>query len=168
MSPLEPPPDYINLPPPVSPLTTCCRIPGPFLPPQSEFSLALLRAPRCRAWRCCGASPIQPTWSCTITAALSPRDLLKQNARGNSQEHLSLSSPSFPQLPVCCQERGSTQHSKSFNPCSTAELCNSWFLSCFPSHGLGWCSHASCSGCCISQEYGNSFTSPLLTRAVKF
>lgn len=50
MSPLEPPPDYINLPPPFSPLTSCSLIPGPFLPPHPEFSLALLRL-------CRGAAP---------------------------------------------------------------------------------------------------------------
>lgn len=41
----------------------------------------------------------------------------------------------FPQFPPCCRECGSTQLSKSFNPCSTAELWNFCVLSCCPSHG---------------------------------
>lgn len=138
MSPLEPPPDYINSPPPVSPLTTCSLIPGPFLPPQSQFSLALLRAPT-------RAHVELHSHCCLVTSGPAAAKCPWQQP-----------GTSFPQLPPCCQECGRTQHLKSFNPCSTAELRHLWFSSCFPSHGLGWCSHTSCT----SQQYGNSLESP--------
>lgn len=144
MSPLEPPPDYINLPPPFSPLTSCSLIPGPFLPPHPEFSLALLRL-------CRGAAPSAAhvelhNYCCLITSGPAGAKMPLATARNIF--------PSAPSVLSGVWKYPATQRdlTPAAQPSCGISGFGVWVF--FPSRGPGWCSHPSY----ISQEYGSSLT----------